>query len=634
MRPQDAKFVKTLIDRFCAPKPTQFASVWAEENLVLNEPKIKGAFSFVGREYLRQMVDAWGVLPPELEGGTDFVTCAGTGVGKTISNIAGLCYRIGNDSTRALVVKPTSAGPAGAKSFNKTRLTPAIRATKCLREHIPTGAARFNFSSSQMMINGSTIDLTGSNSVGQLGENRCDVVWQDEIDKYPPQTESSKEANPITLADERTKSVAEARRYKQSTPTLDNTGIWDEFKKTDQRRYFVPCPHCKKFIVFAWSKRFTVFEVKGFEAFVRWDDKARNSDGTWDLDKVAKTAHAVCPHCTGKILNSHKHEMNKAGEWRATAKGVPGYVGWHLPSMYSTTRDCDFGAMAKKFLTAKRSLDGVKGFINSDLAEPDVNQSVSVDRVGAAGRQIEISGEWLKIMSVDYQQHAPYFWAMIRAWNGTDASHGIEYLALNQWDELDDLQAKHKIIPQAVIIDVGFNQAEVLQNCANLKMPTRCTLDEAIQDQLPQVNGWNPCKAFGNKRQYRDEETGLYRPFKINANVDPYSGTELAKQMRVELLEFKSDLFLDMLDSVRHGKTHFKWTIAPEVDTDEYHKHMAGKIRKGKKNNQRDYSWVQRRTDWADHILSCELEGFVLAYRLQLISFDATQTKNEDKETT
>jgi hypothetical protein len=590
--------------------------------------------------------------------------------------MAGLCYRLANDPTRTLIVKPTSGGPAGASSFSKTKLQRAIKATKCLRDKIPTkGMARYDFSTAQMIINGSIVDLTGSNSVGQLAENRCDIVWQDEIDKYPTLTDTSKEASPIVLADERTKSVAEARRYKQSTPTLDKTGIWEEFKKTDQRRFFVPCPHCNKkayernttakirrgtiedkglqscesnhgrntkdhsniksfigWVVFAWSKRFSVFESKGYEAYIRWDEKAKKNDGTWDYEKAVRTAHAVCPWCKGKILNSHKSAMVDHGEWVATASGIPGYIGWHLPSMYSTARDCDFGQMAKKFLTAKRSVEGVKGFINSDLAEPDMNQSASVDKVGAAGKIIEVTGEWLTLGTFDYQQIAPYFWGVARAWNGSDQCHGIEYCFVNSWDDLDVFQRKHKIVPQAFGIDIGFQQPEVLQNCANLKLPSRCTLDEALQDAKPMVNGWNPIKAFGGKRQWKDTETGLYRPYRLNPNIDPYSGTELAHQVRIELLEFLSDYFEDMMDNIRQDKTGLKWTISPEMDTEEYAKHMAGKIRKPKKNNPRDYSWVQRRQDWPDHLHSCELMQLVLAYRLQLISFDAIQTKEKEKE--
>lgn len=655
MRPQDTKFFTSLTDRFLQPRPVLPASVWAERHLVLNEPKIKGPFTFIGREYLREPVDAWGPLPPNLEGGTDFCGCFGTGAGKTISTIAGLCYRIDNDPMRALCVKPTANGASGAKSFAKTRLQKAIRATKCLADKIPTGAQRHDFASSQMQINGSTIDLTGSNSVGQLGENRCDVVLQDEIDKYPPQTENSKEANPVTLADERTKSVSDSRRYKWSTPTLDNTGIWVEFKKSDQRRCFMPCPHCnpeqfskpryngpvrfatkeisKGWMVFAWSKQFSVFKQQGFEAYIRWDDKARNADGTWNLEKVVATAHAVCPHCEGKILNSHKFAMIKNGEWRATATGAPGHIGWHFPSMYSTSRDCDFGQMAKKFLIAKHSLDGVKGFINSDLAEPDVNQAVSVDKVGTIWQQIEVTAQWINLLSVDYQQQAPYFWGVVRAWNGTDACHGLEYREMMQWQELDIFQKDYKVPPQAVIIDCGHEQIEVIRNCAELSIPTRCTLDAAVQDSLPMCNGWQPCKSFGNRMQFRnaEHETGrvVYQPYRINPNYDPFSGTDMAKQMRIELLEIKSELFEDMYENIRSGKTNLKWTISEKMDVEDYHKQIAGKIKKPKKNNPRDTQWVQRHSSYPDHLHICEMLQIAMAYRLQLISFDAIKTRME-----
>src|SRR5208337_87898 len=105
---------------------------------------------------------------------------------------------------------------------------------------------------------------------------------------------------------------------------------------------------------------------------------------------------------------------------------------------------------------------------------------------------------------------------------------------------------------------------------------------------------WNPMKSFGGKRQWRDTETGLYRPYRVNSNIDPYAGTEFAYTVRIELLEFLGDIFEDMMDNIRQGKTGLKWTISKEMDTEEYARHMAGKIRKPKKNNPRDYSWVQR----------------------------------------
>lgn len=633
VRRTDTIFTAQLIQRFCAAKLVEPASRWVEEHVRLNEPKIKGPFSFAGREYLRQMVDSFGPDTPELAGATDFAGCCGTGCGKTVGGIGGMCYRIKNELMRALIVKPTSNGAAGARSFSRTRLIPSIRATECLRELIPTGLERYDFASTQMQINGTVIDLTGSNSVGQLGENRCDVVWQDEIDKYPEQVETDREASVVILADERTKSVPNARRYKFSTPTLSTMGIWDYFLKGDQRRYFVPCPCCAKKIVLAWSKQFSVFQYRGDEAYIKWDDAARKDDGSWDLDMVVKTAHMVCPHCAGKIMDRHKPAMNRGGSWIPTAKGSPGYVSWHLPSLYSISSDCNFGQMAKKFLMAKKSLDGVKGFINSDLAEPDVSQAISVNKSGIIGKHIEVTGEWIKILSADYHATAPFFWAMVRAWNGSDQTHAIEYRNFNNWSDLDQFQIDHNVIKEAVIIDSGYEQGEVSRECCSLKVPTRCELAQAVQDAVPEAVGWQPAKSFGGKRYYRvtaDDGSVAWQPFRKDKFVDPYVGTDLARTMKVPLLEFLEDAFEDMLENILNKKTGLVWTISPEVDVDEYHRHMANKVKKPWKKNPRDLRW-QTRTGQPDHLRLCEVLNLVMAYRLQLISFDAIQVKEEKK---
>lgn len=649
------KIVRTWTERFCAPKLTQAASEWICENVRLDEPKIKGAFSLTGREYLREILDAWGPLPEELAGATDFALCAGTGIGKTVSTIGGLCYRIGTDPMRCLCVKPTSNGPAGAGSFSKTRLRKAIKATPLLRDLIPTGSERFDFAAAQMQINGSVIDLTGSNSVGQLGENRCDVVLQDEIDKYPQQTEGDREASPVVLADERTKNVQGARRYKYSTPTMPQTGIWEQIKMGDMRRYFVPCPNCcdlkpyeglthvqrrelvvknkfKGWIVLAWSKQFTVFQLFGYEAFVRWADEARDPDGKWDYDKVMMSAHYVCPHCQFKIRDHNKHWMISNGEFIPTAKGIPGIVSWHLPSLYSTSPDCSVGNLARKFLKAKHSLDGVKGFINSDLAEPEVAQMVAINRAGIVGKHIELTGEWLKILSADYHANAPYFWSMVGAWNGSDQAHMIEYRAFNNWYELDEFQSDHKVIPEAVIIDAGHAQSEVTRECCDLKIPTRCYLAPEVQDRPPEAVGWQPSKSFGGRRLYRvvDEDGSVFwQPWKKDKYIDPFVGTELMHTLRLPLLEFLEDEFEDMLQNILDGKTGLKWSISPEVDTDEYHRHVASKQKRPFKKNPKDLRWQTYPVGAADHLRLCAELQLVMAVRLQLVNFEAITVRDK-----
>jgi phage terminase large subunit GpA-like protein len=80
-----------------------------------------------------------------------------------------------------------------------------------------------------------------------------------------------------------------------STPTIRGLSrIEREYEASDQRRYFVPCPHCG---AMQWLQ---------FER-LRWD-KGRPD-----------TAAYHCEGCEKSIAEHHKTQMLERGEWRATA---------------------------------------------------------------------------------------------------------------------------------------------------------------------------------------------------------------------------------------------------------------------------------------------------------------------------
>src|SRR5690606_31777832 len=130
-----------------------------------------GPFSFAGREYAREILDAWG--DPAI---TDLVLCFATRGAKTRICMSGLAWKIEHEPMRALWVHPSTAGPNGARSVARTRFIPMLKATRCLAERIPGGAERFKFSTAQQMFAGSIVDWAGSHSPGQLGGNPCAVV--------------------------------------------------------------------------------------------------------------------------------------------------------------------------------------------------------------------------------------------------------------------------------------------------------------------------------------------------------------------------------------------------------------------------------------------------------------------------
>jgi hypothetical protein len=170
--------------------------------------------------------------------------------------------------------------------------------------------------------------------------------------------------------------------------------------------------------VLAWSEQYTVLPTKLPDgtpiptAYIKWDPQAKQRDGTWDLEMVTRTAHAVCPHCQGKIFNHEKEWMDERGVWLPTKKGAPGVAGFQLSSLYVTHDETAWGILAKKFLMARDSGQTMKGFINNDLAEVDVMQELGKAEFNSP--QNFAQTDWIPLMTVDFQKLYPYLWFLVQ----------------------------------------------------------------------------------------------------------------------------------------------------------------------------------------------------------------------------
>ena len=119
-------------------------------------------------------------------------------------------------------------------------------------------------------------------------------VFLDEVDAYP--ASADEEGDPVGLAEARSLTFAHRRKlFLVSTPTIRGVSrIEREYEAADQRRYFVPCPHCG---AMQWLR---------FER-LRWEKGRPETAAYW------------CEHCERVIPEHHKGAMLAAGEWRATA---------------------------------------------------------------------------------------------------------------------------------------------------------------------------------------------------------------------------------------------------------------------------------------------------------------------------
>jgi phage terminase large subunit GpA-like protein len=165
------------------------------------------------------------------------------------------------------------------------------------------------------------------------------VLLFDEVDGYPPS--AGPEGDPISLAINRTKTFRNRKVLMGSTPTVRGASrIEAAFLESDQRYYFVPCPHCDHFQRLVWAQ-------------MKWDDGQ------------PETAHYVCESCGALMSDADKPQMLRRGEWRSTSKSD--VVGFHISELYSPWSS--WPEMAKAFLVAKKFPETLKTYVNCAFGE-------------------------------------------------------------------------------------------------------------------------------------------------------------------------------------------------------------------------------------------------------------------------
>ena len=183
--------------------------------------------------------------------------------------------------------------------------------------------------------------------------------FADEVSGWPASTE--KEGCGIRLGIVRTESEDRRKIVIGSTPKITGScKVTKEFKDTDQRYAYIPCPNCQH------EQRLKIANL-------------RYTPGYY------KDAHFVCESCTREIKESDKYEFMKSVKWRATRdftccgvkqkphtwdeKGTalcsechkPGdtnergmvEAGFHIWTAYNDNANTSFPAIAKEYQLAK-----------------------------------------------------------------------------------------------------------------------------------------------------------------------------------------------------------------------------------------------------------------------------------------
>lgn len=322
-----------------------------------------------------------------------FCKCTQLGGTEALNNM--ICFSVAQDPAPMMIVYPTSEL---ADSVVEQRIKPMLKASKETKKHFKER----NSTKKELQFDNMYVSIVGSNSPSELASRPIRYLFLDEVDKYP--NESKKEADPISLAVERTKTFNNRKIYMCSTPTTRTGHIWEEKEKADiEKHYFVPCPHCGEFIELKFSQ-------------IRWPD---DNEKLSAADK-AEFAQYICQECGSTINDSDKMEMLQKGKWEIVKENTKftKTVAFWINTLYSPfTR---FSQIAKAYLMAKDDTEALHNFTNSWLAEPWEDTKLKTNAETVMERQTDLPEfvipEWTRLLTagVDVQETSLYY--IIRAW--------------------------------------------------------------------------------------------------------------------------------------------------------------------------------------------------------------------------
>ena len=375
--------------------------------------------------------------------------------GKTEAGANWLGYVIDHAPGPMLMVQPTVDM---AKRLSKQRLESLINDTPVLAAKI--APARSRDSGNTMFSKefpGGMMILTGANSATGLRSTPCRYIFCDEIDAFPSDVDG--EGDPVSLAEKRATTFARRKILLTSTPTVkDFSRIEAEYERSDQRRFYVPCPCCNVMQWLKWPQ-------------LKWENNE------------ASTAAYECEVCHERFAEIHKPAMLRRGEWRATAPSNGKTAGFHLSGLYSPLGWLSWAEMVDDFLRAKTDAPMLKSFVNTRLAETweeDFASKVSADGLLERCEHYQAAmvpdGGLALTVGVDVQDNrlAISVWAWGREEEGWLLDHQEIYGDPSRqelWKQLDEVVLREwphavgrAMRPDVVAIDSGGHfTAEVYQ---------------------------------------------------------------------------------------------------------------------------------------------------------------------------
>jgi phage terminase large subunit GpA-like protein len=407
----------------------------------------------------------------------------GTRTGKTTISMQWMA------STAALKPMPglfaTSTGTLAKKTVRR-KIYPMLDAIAETRRQLPPPRMR---ALEEIRLSSSPWGVAWAGSETQLADVEAYYGWANEIDKWTMSQRLDGEAgegDALDQWDERFKENPDHKKiYECSPSTLSHSRIWPKLMASNNCRYWVPCPKCRRRQVLKMGAN---------------DPRAggilfdRAADGTLDPAVAKATARYVCEHCHYEIHDDQRPRMMRAGKWAPEGCSVDmqGRVvgeakrdgeiwGGQLSSLYSL--QLRWGDVAAKFVNVIGRPASLRMFVNGWLGEtwdphPPKNKPEEVgERLATDVPRgvIPIWATWL-FAAVDIQGDH-YVWVVVACGPGErialvddGEAETLDWIAENVIKKrLPHQDAGGPLWPAVTLVDSGFRTADIYRFCQKFR---------------------------------------------------------------------------------------------------------------------------------------------------------------------
>ena len=374
--------------------------------------------------------------------------------GKTEVAVNGLGYTMDHNPGPVMVTLP---GEVSLHKWVAQKLNPMIEECPAVRATLTSTDSRNGSNRREFKdFAGGQLYIEHAGSPSRLKSTSVRTLIVDELDEFAANLTGGDD--PVEMLDGRTSAFpATYKRLYISTPQIKGLSRIDAlYEKSDQRRYYVPCPHCGEEQPLEW-------------AGLRWGPGGSN---------VAY----VCRECGALIEEHHKTAMIAAGRWVPENPGAR-MRGYHINCLYyQIGLGPRWADLVERWLDSQNDPARLKTFINDRLAEAwedpamrAVKHNIIADRAEAYPLRVAPAGVLAVTAGTDTQDNrlAVHF----TGWGRGMAGWTLDYVELPGdpaedavWQALAELinrgipHASGAILPVlATAIDAGGHRTEAVK---------------------------------------------------------------------------------------------------------------------------------------------------------------------------